>query len=164
MKNHQFSIQNGAKIGPGTLLGAKGPRGRKKVPKMVWIWSGLEPFLAPFWDFQADFWRLFLMSFFKACFSVLGPLLGAKGAQKAPKMEPKWSRKGARGHPLGSVKCMAGTVRETYGEVSGRLREATFSRLDLQTLPGGVLGSIFADFRRFGEPLGAPWGSIFGSK
>ena len=76
----------------------------------------------------------------------LGRLLGAKGAQKAPKIEPKWSQKVARGHLVGSVKSMAGTVREAYGEVSGRHWETTFARLDLQTLPGGVFGSIFADF------------------
>ncbi len=61
---------------------------------------------------------------------------------------------------------MAGTVREAYGEVSGRVREATFSRLRLQTLFGCLLGSIFADFRRFwvsfgrlGGQFGVPEGS-----
>ena len=47
---------------------------------------------------------------------------------------------------------MAVTVREAYEEVSDRLREATFSRKGLQTLFGGVLGTIFADFKRFGLP------------
>ena len=45
-------------------------------------------------------------------------------------------------------------VREPYGEVLGGLREATFSRLGFQTLPGGVLEIIFCDFRRFRAPFG----------
>ena len=40
-------------------------------------------------------------------------------------------------------------VREAYEGVSGRLWEAIFSRLRLQTLSGGVPGSILADFGRF---------------
>ncbi len=48
-------------------------------------------------------------------------------------------------------------VREAYGEVSGSLREATFSSQRLQTLFGGVLGSIFADFRRFWLSFGGLW-------
>ena len=59
---------------------------------------------------------------------------------------------------------MAGTVREAYGEVSGRVREATFSRLRLQTLFGGVLGSIFADFRLFWLSFGEPWAPFWHQK
>ena len=65
---------------------------------------------------------------------------------------------------MGSARTMVFTVREAYGEVSGRLREATFSRLRLQTLFGGVLGSNCADFRRFGVPFGVPGASILESK
>ena len=63
---------------------------------------------------------------------------------------------------MGSAKTMVFTVREAYGEVSGRLREATFSRLRLQTLSGDVSGSIFSDFMRFGVLFGDPW-EPFGS-
>jgi hypothetical protein len=59
---------------------------------------------------------------------------------------------------------MAGIVREAYGEVSGRVREATFSRLRLQTLFGGDFESIFADFMRFWLSFGESLGSILASK
>ena len=42
-------------MGPGGQLGAKGSQEGKKMPKVVWIWSGFEPFLAPFWDLEAFF-------------------------------------------------------------------------------------------------------------
>ena len=104
------------------------------------------------------------MFFLEVSFSLPGRLLGAKGAQKAPKMEPKWSPKGAWGYPLGSEKTMVFIVREAYEGVSGRLWEATFSRLRLQTLSGGVLGSILADFMRFWVPFEAPFGVHLGPK
>ena len=104
--------------------------------------------------------------FYEGFFFIPLATLGAQSAQKAPEMEAKWSPKGARGHLLGSVKTMAGTVREAYGEVSGRVREATFSRLRLQTLFGCLLGAIVADFRlfwisfgRLGGPFWVPEGS-----
>ena len=106
------------------------------------------------------FGSLFLMIFLKVSFSPLGRLLGAQGAQKAPKMEPKWSRKRAWGYPLGSVKSMAGAMFSAHKGVSGRIREAIFSRLDLQTHSGGILGSIFADLGGFWMPLGVHLGFI----
>jgi len=157
-------MENGAEMGPGGHFGAKGSQEGKKVPKIVWIWSGFEPFWAPFWDLEAFFSEYFFDVFLEVSFSLPGRLLGAKGAQKAPKMEPKWSPKGAWGYPLGSEKTMVFIVREAYGEVSGRLWEATFSRLRLQTLSGRVPGSILADFRRFWVPFGVPLGSIWDQK
>ena len=65
---------------------------------------------------------------------------------------------------MGSAKTMVFIVREAYGEVSGRVREAIFSTLRLQTLSGGVLGDIFSDFMRFGVPFGCPWDAIFAQK
>ena len=53
---------------------------------------------------------LFLMFFWKASFSPLARLLGAKGAEKGAEMEPKWRPKRVWGHPLGSVKSMAGAM------------------------------------------------------
>ena len=79
-------------------------------------------------------------------------------------MEPKWRPKRAWGHPLGSVKSMAGAMFSAHEGVSERVREATFSRLGLQTHSGGVLGSIFVDFRRFWVAFGVHFGSIFGLK
>ena len=77
-------------------------------------------------------------------------------------MEPKWKPKGASGYFLGSEKTMVFTAREAYEGVSGRLWEAIFSRLRLQTLSGGVPGSILADFGRFWAIWGALWEPIWG--
>ena len=55
---------------------------------------------------------------------------------------------------------MVFTVREAYEGVSGRLWEAIFYRLRLQTLSGGVPGSILADFGRFWVPFGSLFGRI----
>ena len=73
---------------------------------------------------------------------------------------PKRSPKGASGYFLGSEKTMVFTVREAYEGVSGRLWEATFYRLRLQTLSGGVPGRILADFGRFWVPFGSLFGFI----
>ena len=52
---------------------------------------------------------------------------------------------------------MAVTVREAYGEIWGRVPEATFFRLGLQTLSERVLGSIFLQvLGDSGCPLGLP--------
>ena len=104
----------------------------------------------------------FFEVFLFASFSILGRFLGAQGAQKAPKMEAKWRPKRAGGHPLGSVKSMAGAMFSAHKGVSGRVREATFSRLGLKTFFGGVLGSIFCDFMRLWVPFGVHFGSILG--
>ena len=100
------------------------------------------------------------MLFWKGSFSVFGRLLGGQGIQKGSEMEPKSSQKRAWGYPLGSVKSMAGAMFSAHKGVSGRVREATFSRLRLQTLFGRVLGSIFADFKRFWVPFAVHFGSI----
>jgi len=81
-------------------------------------------------------------------------------------MAAKWSPKGAQGHLLGSVKTMAaGIVREAYGEVSGRVGEATFpdclSRPSLE-VSWGVFLKILGDFGFPLGALGAPFGSLRG--
>ena len=58
------------------------------------------------------------------------------------------------------ARTMVFTVREAYREVWGRLREPTFYKPRLLTLPGGVSERIFADFGRFG----GPWGGLLGMK
>ena len=148
----------------------------KKMPKVVWIWSGFEPFLGSFWDLEAFFrrkekkcqkwfgfgldlnpfwlhfetWRHFFRSRFSMFFwRCLFQSVGDFWAPMVAKRLPKWSPKGASGYLLGSEKTMVFTARKAYEGVSGRLWEAIFSRLHLQTLSGGVPGSILADFGRF---------------
>jgi len=75
-------------------------------------------------------------------------------------MEPK----GRLTHLVGSARTIVFIVRAAYGEVSGSLREATFSRLRPRTPFGSVSESIFDDFRRFGMSFGGPWGTILESK
>ena len=141
-------------MGPRAYSWEKGVQGSQKVPKpkiceSIWelIWERC------FYTFWGD-----------VSLSSPGRLLGALSAQKAPNMESKWSQKSTWRHFVGSARTMVFTVREAYWALSGRLREATFFRLRLQTLFGGFLGSTFADVRRFGMPFGAPWDSIFDSK
>ena len=98
--------------------------------------------MAPFWNLEASFSESFFVVFLEVSFSLPGRLLGTNGAQKASKMEPKGSPKGAWGYPLGSEKTMVFIVREAYEGVSGRLWEATFCRLRLQTLSGRVPGAF----------------------
>ena len=75
-------------------------------------------------------------------------------------MGAKWSQNGARGHLVECARTIVFTVREAYREVWGRLREPTFYKPRLLTLPGGVSERIFADFGRFG----GPWGGLLGMK
>ena len=104
------------------------------------------------------------MFFLEVPFSLPGRLVGTNSGQEASKMEPKWSSKGASWYFLGSEKTMVFTAREAYEGVSGRLWETIFSRLRLQTLSGGVPGSILADFGRFWVPFGSLLGFIWMQK
>ena len=107
---------------------------------MGWIWLHFGTFLEPYFD----------VFFCVACiFAGLFCIWAPKSDPRAPKMVPKWSPNRVRGHPVDGEKTMVFTVREAYEEVSGTLWENTFSRRRLQTLLGGVSGSIVADFRRF---------------
>ena len=90
--------------------------------------------------------------------------MGDFWAPMVAKRLPKWSPKGASGYFLGSEKTMVFTVREAYEGVSGRLWEAIFYRLRLQTLSGGVPGRILADFGRFWVPFGSLFGFIWMQK
>ena len=89
LENHLISMTNGAKIGLGTHSGAKRAQGGKKVPQMVWIWSGFQSFLAPFWHLEAVFWKYFFVVFLEGDFFSPWAIFGAQCAQKASKMEPK---------------------------------------------------------------------------
>ena len=102
---------------------------------------------------------VFLCFFWRCLFQSVGDFWAPMVAKRLP----KWSPKGASGYFLGSEKTMVFIVREAYEGVSGRLWEAIFSRLRLQTLSGGVPGSILADFVRFWLPFGSPLGAYLGS-
>ena len=128
----------------GPIWGEDGSGEGKRRVRQV----SLNPFWSSFFATLDHFFRcLFLMLFWKASFSPLGRLLGAQGAQKGAKMEPKWKPKRSWGHLLGSVKSIAGVMISAHEGGSGRVWEATFSRPGLQTNSGGVLGSIFADLK-----------------
>ena len=103
---------------------------------------------------------VFLCFFWRCLFQSVGDFWAPMVAKRLP----KWSPKGASGYFLGSEKTMVFTVREAYEGVSGRLWEAIFSRLRLQTLSGGVPGSILADFKRFWVPFGSLFGLIWMKK
>ena len=90
--------------------------------------------------------------------------MGDFWAPMVAKRLPKWSPKGVSGYFLGSEKTMVFTVREAYEGVSGRLWEAIFYRLRLQTLSGGVPGRILADFARLWVPFGSLFGRIWMKK
>ena len=138
---------SGAKMGPG----------REKMCKTHIYSTHLGGHFGAFGPpFSMPFFNVFLEGLFFASWATFGRTWSQKGAKR----EPKWRPKRAWGHPLGSVKSMAGAMFAAHEGVSGRVREATFSRLGLQTHSGGVLGSILADFKRFGVPFGVHFGSI----
>ena len=56
---------------------------------------------------------------------------------------------------------MAGAVFSAHQGMSGRFREATFSKVGLQIHSGRILGSILADFLRFVGFFEVRLGSIF---
>ena len=79
-------------MGPTADSGGKGPREAKKVPRVTTGTPLLES-LSRARDI--NFGLLFLMLFRGPSFLLPGPALRAQSAQKAPKMNPKWSRKDA---------------------------------------------------------------------
>ena len=131
--------------------GKKGAHGRKCRPISEVILETLgHPFPC-----------IFLRLFWKGSFSPLERPWSATGGQKSSKMNPKWSSKRTWGYPVGSVKTMAGAMFSAHKGVSGRVREATFSTLGLQTYSGGVLGRILVDFLRFWVPFGVHFRSFW---
>ena len=136
---------SGAKMAPERQERCPGP----KVPTH---------FGGHFRDFGASFSMLFFEAFLEGFFFVSRATLGRHRCQKGSKMNPKWSPKRTWGYPVGSVKTMAGAMFSAHKGVSGRVREATFSTLGLQTYSGGVLGSILVIFFRFWVPFGVHFG------
>jgi len=91
-------------MGSGAHSGPEGPQGGKKVPKMVWIWSGLGSFSAPFWYLGAPFRESFFDAFSEGVFFGLWAIFGCprwpKGLQNGAKMDAKASL----GAPSGKCK------------------------------------------------------------
>ena len=74
------------------------------MPKMVWIWSGLGSFSAPFWYLGAPFRESFFDAFSEGICFGLWPIFGCprwpKGLQNGAKMDAKASL----GAPSGKCK------------------------------------------------------------
>ena len=66
-------------------------------------------------------------------------------------------KKEVRSHLLEHAKTMAGTVREAYGEVPGRVQETLFATRGAKASPEGSRGGSKRIFHEFGAPLGLPW-------
>ena len=97
------------------------------------------------------------MCFQDVSLSPPGRPLGAQGDRKRVKMEPKLMKKVLQRHLAEHAKSMAGTVREAYGEVPGRVQEPFFSGTRCEGFPirsrggfGMILGALW-------ESLGAPF-------
>ena len=160
LENHQISMKNGAKIGPGTASGAKRAQGGKKVPKMVWIWSGFESFLAPFCHLEALFWKSFFVVFLEGNFFSPWAFFGAQGAQKAAKMEQFWSLF-EDGWDSENV-CFI--IVKPYFWRSREVPGANFFQTAvLECLRRGP-GDHFCRFCAFLGPLWDPWGLHLGPK
>jgi len=100
------------------------------------------------------------MCFQNVSFSSPGQHLGAQGARKGAKREPKVMKNEVRRHLLEHAKTMAGTVREAYGEVPGRVQATLFSARGAKASHLGSREGSKRIFHDFGCPLGAPWGTI----
>ena len=61
--------------------------------------------------------------------------MGAQGARKGAKMEPKVMKKMVWRHLVEQAQTMAGTVREAYGEVLVRAQEALFWERGVKASP-----------------------------
>ena len=96
-------MKNGTKMGSGAHSGPEGSQGRKKVPKIVWIWFGLGSFLAPCLCLEA-FWGgvMFCCFFGRRLFRSLGDFW----VPKVPKRAPKWSQNGAQSEPRGTSRTL----------------------------------------------------------
>ena len=73
-------------------------------------------------------------------------------------------KKVVRMHLVEHAKTMAGTVREAYGEVPGRVQETLFSERGAKASSEGSREGSRRIFHDFGCPLGFPWGSISDEK
>ncbi len=130
------------------------------MARVVWINPFWSSFLRLWGTFSLPFFDAFLEGVFFGLWATFGCPRCPKGLQNGAKMEAKASLEAPSGkcknHGRGCVFSILGG--------SGRVREATFSRLGLQTLFGGVLGCIFSDFWRFWVSFGVSLGSLLGKK
>ena len=100
------------------------------------------------------------MCFRDVSFSPPGRHLGAQSARKGAQRESKVMEKEVRRHLLEHAKTMAGTVREAYGEVPGRVQETLFSARGAKASHLGSREGSKRIFHDFGCSLGVPWGTI----
>ena len=98
----------------------------------------------------------FSVCFWNISFSPLGWHSAAQGAGKGGKRDPRVMKKEVLGHPLEHAKTMAGTVREAYREVPGRVQETLFAARGAKASPEGSRGGQ----RGFFMILGALWDSL----
>ena len=142
---------------PGPVRDQVGTRAPKKTPK----WSGfgldLTPVGALFRVVGVHFGGSFSVCFWNISFSPLGWHSAAQGAGKGGKRDPRVMKKEVLGHPLEHAKTMAGTVREAYREVPGRVQETLFAARGAKASPEGSRGGSKRIFHDFGCPLGLPW-------
>jgi len=73
-------------------------------------------------------------------------------------------KKEVRTHLLEHAKTMAGTVRETYGVVLGRVRATPFSDHGAKASTEGSREGCRMIFHDFRSPLGCPWATILPEK
>ena len=99
----------------------------------------------------------FSVCFWNISFSPLGWHSAAQGAGKGGKRDPRVMKKEVLGHPLEHAKTMAGTVREAYREVPGRVQETLFAARGAKASPEGSREGVKRIFHDFGCPLGLPW-------
>ena len=69
-----------------------------------------------------------------------------------------------RGHLVEHAKTMAGTVREAYGVVPGRVRATLFSDHGAKASTEGSQERSGVIFHDFWSPLGCPWATILQEK
>ena len=117
------------------------------------------------WRFSDTFREVvFLMCSRNVSFSPPGRHLGAQGARKGTKMEPKVMKKVDWRHLVEHAITMAGTVWEPFWEVPGRIQETLFSERGAKATPEESREGSGRIFHDLGSPLGVPWGTILGEK
>ena len=100
------------------------------------------------------------MCFQEVSFSSPGWPFDAQGDRKGAKMRPKVIEKVVRRHLVEHAETMAGTAREAYGEVPGRVQEAPFRNVaqrPLQRAPEMDSKQFFVILGELWECLGSPF-------
>jgi len=135
-------MKMGSRGPSGTGSASRPPKSRKKCEKGFGFYARRIRGGVHFGDFPPLFCRSFFDVFLGRPFFAPGRHLGAQSARKGAKREPKMMKKEVRSHLPERAKTMAGTVRETYGEVPGGARDTLFFKTRRKSLyrrvPRGV--------------------------